>query len=69
MINCLELYKDAGEKAAKAFNENDYTRFNFEKQHFLKMLSLEVEDDKIIAREAYNNSYCATRALRIKYKI
>lgn len=61
MFNSLELYADAGRKAARAVNEGDAARANFERQHVGKMLALETPDNRRKAREAYDEAYRATR--------
>ena len=61
MINSLEVYRDAGVKAACAMNYNDGETFRFHASHLRAMLALEQGQHRITARAAYDEAYRAKR--------
>jgi hypothetical protein len=61
MLNDLEIYRDAGFKAARAMNRNQGEEFKFHYDHLRRMLALETVADRQIARAAYDEAYSATR--------
>ena len=61
MLNELDLYADSGRRCAVARNERDEARAAFERQHFGRMLSLESAQDKMKAREAFDDAYRMAR--------
>ncbi len=61
MMNDIELYRDAGEKAARAMNVNDGSAFKFHSDHMRRMLALETVADRQAARKAYDEAYYAVR--------
>ena len=63
MTNAIELYRDAGHKAAIAGNQQDWKRTTFEHNHMLAMLALEKVIDRHRARKAYEDAYRAARKI------
>jgi hypothetical protein len=61
VINDLEIYRDAGLKAARAMNNNQGEEFKFHYDHLRRMLALEMVTDRQLARAAYDEAYNATR--------
>lgn len=61
MLNDLGIYADCGSRCAKARNERDEARAAFERQHFGRMLALENAQDKVKAREAFDDAYRMAR--------
>lgn len=61
MLNDIELYRDAGDKAARAMNHNQGEEFKFHYDHMRRMLALETVLDRQIARKAYEDAYAAVR--------
>ncbi|KZX78233.1 hypothetical protein A3715_33420 [Oleiphilus sp. HI0009] len=57
MRNSEEAYKESGEKTAKAINEHDYSRTQFEKDYFRKMLNLEDGLDRSRAQSIFQKAY------------
>ncbi len=61
MVNDLDLYRDAGAKAARAMNNNQGEEFKFHFDHMRRMLALETVIDRQAARAAYEDTYRAIR--------
>lgn len=61
MLNDLEIYRDAGAKAARAMNRNQGEEFRFHADHMRRMLALETDANRPLARAAYDEAYSANR--------
>jgi hypothetical protein len=61
MINSIDIYQDAGRKAARAMNHNQGEEFKFHCDHMRRMLALETVTDRQIARKAYDDAYSELR--------
>lgn len=61
MRNQLDLYTDAGRRAARATNEGDAPRAAEERRHHVLMLRFELAADRRAAQSAYDAGYKAVR--------
>jgi hypothetical protein len=60
-LNPLEVYAEAGRKAAEAVNENDWARSKFHSGWMRKAIALETDQWKQMARKAFDEAYKTTR--------
>ena len=61
MINSIESYTEAGVKSAKARNQRDEACSDFHRRWFSQAVALESEEDRVIARKAYDDGYASAR--------
>jgi hypothetical protein len=62
-LNPLEVYADAGRKAAIAINHGDWSCAKFHQNWFNRAMELESETWRKMARKAYDEAYTAARAI------
>jgi hypothetical protein len=63
-LNPLEVYADAGRKAAIAVNENDWARADSWRRWLNEACRLESKQWATMARQAYEQAYVQTRRVR-----
>lgn len=61
MINDIEVYRESGRRAAKAVNENDWPRHNFERHWFNRAVRLEREAVRVMIRNSWAQAYSEAR--------
>lgn len=57
MLNSKELYLEAGRRAAIARNQNDEGRYAFERDWFNRAHALEKDENKAVARQAFDDGF------------
>ena len=57
MFNSLDVYKEVGERAAKAMNQKDLSLYEREKRWLSTALSMEADAYRIEARAAYDQGF------------
>jgi hypothetical protein len=62
-LNPLEVYADAGRKAAIAVNQNDWPRSKFHSDWMRKACQLESPQWAKMAREAFDAAYKSARRI------
>ena len=60
-LNPLEVYSEAGRKAAEAVNHNDWARSKFHSNWMRLAIALESKQWQQMAREAFDKAYKAAR--------
>lgn len=63
MINPIEAYTECGQMAGKAQNEKDAARVAFHTTHYHRMRNLEKNEDRDVARKAFDSAYYTARAV------
>lgn len=63
MVNSVEAYVDSGKRAAKAMNDRDMSRYDFENGWFRRAKALESDEGKLLAQRAYDEGYTYARVV------
>ncbi len=63
IFNQLDVYEDAGRKAAQALNEQDWLRCKFHSDWARKAMRLEDKEWATKARAAFDAAYKSTRKI------
>lgn len=63
MVNSVEAYVESGKRAAKAMNDRDMSRYDFENGWFRRAKALESDEGKLLAQESYNEGYTYARVV------
>lgn len=53
MLNAIEIYRDAGKKAAECQNKRDTSGFMFHRNCYQRALALEAPEDRLVASQSY----------------
>lgn len=68
MLNSIETYTESGRKAAKFANKSDWAAHDFESSWFRRAIALEKDEDKAVARAAYDAGFKEERNVpRVQY--
>ena len=62
-LNPLEVYSEAGRKAAEAVNHNDWSKSKFHSDWMRRAIRLESKQWQQMAREAFDKAYKAARRI------
>lgn len=63
MVNSIAVYVESGKRAAKAMNQNDGSRYEFENRWFRSAKALETDGNKLKAQAAYDEGYNYARVV------
>ena len=66
MLNSIEMYQEAGRKAAEARHQHDEARAEHWTQHASRMRNLEAKEDRAAAQDAFRVAYREESAKEIE---
>jgi hypothetical protein len=61
MLNCPDVYNEAGQKTARARNHSDEALAAFQKSWFRRAKRMERQEDQAAAQEAFDKGYIQVR--------